>query len=98
MLDATTGATFASVDLGVGPALASLVPTGDGRTLFALQVTNSTSALVPIDLVTRKALEPIRFSLSAGAAALVGRSVVSPLMGSPSTHRPYVDVAAPVAT
>lgn len=98
MLDATTGATFASVDLGVGPALASLVPTGDGRTLFALQVTNSTSALVPIDLVTRKALEPIRFSLSAGSAALVGRSIVVPLWDSRSTQLAYVDVATRAET
>lgn len=98
MLDATTGVSFASVDLGAGPALVSLTPTTDGRTLFALQVTTGASALVPIDLSSRKALDPIRFTLSAGPAMLVGRSVVVPLWDSRSTQLAYVDAASRAET
>src|SRR5438045_431478 len=54
MLDATTGSRFGAVDLG-GPAVVSLVPTADSKTLFAIAVTNLQSSVVPIDLVTRKA-------------------------------------------
>src|SRR2546423_4255082 len=58
MLDATTGAQFASVDLG-GPTVVSLVPTPDGRTLFAITVTNLRSTVVAIDPPPQKAAGPI---------------------------------------
>ena len=46
-LDATTGTRFDEVDVH-GPAITSLVPTPDGRTLYAITGTNVLGSVVPI--------------------------------------------------
>jgi outer membrane protein assembly factor BamB len=77
MLDATTGTQFGRVDLG-GPNIVSLVPTSDGKTLFAVTVTNLRSTVVPVDLATKKAADPIVFPATAGAAVIRGDVLIVP--------------------
>ena len=75
LLDATTGSRFGAVDLG-GPTVVSLVPTADGRTLFAIAVTNIQSTVVPIDLSTKKASDAITLPTTAGPAVLRGDALI----------------------
>jgi hypothetical protein len=96
LLDATTGSQFGAIDLG-GPVVVSLAPTADGRTLFAVAVTNLTSSVVPIDLATRKAGEPIPLAGTAGPATLRGDTLVVPL-GAREVQVAFVDVATRTVT
>jgi outer membrane protein assembly factor BamB len=91
MLDATTGTRFAEVDVG-GSNFSSLVATADGRTLFALATRNGSSTLVPIDLGSRKAGDPIAFTMTAGAAVLRDDTVVIPLGDGQRLQVAFVDV------
>src|SRR5438552_13965969 len=77
LLDATTGSRFGTVDLG-GPTVVSLVPTADGTTLFAIAVTNLQSTVVPIDLATKKAADPIVLPTTAGPAVISGGALLVP--------------------
>lgn len=97
LLDATTGSQFGSVDLG-GPSVASLVPTADGRTLFAVAVTNIQSSVVPIDLIAKKAGDPITFPGTAGAAVIRGDTLVVPLGDPRGLQVAFVDVRTRVVT
>ena len=92
-LDATTGSAFGRVDLG-GPGVASLSPSSDGRWLYAVTVTNLASAVVPIDLVGRKAEDPIALPSSAGAAVLAGETLIVPLGDVRGLQVAFVDLAA----
>ncbi len=74
-LDATTGTRFAEVDLH-GPTITSLVPTPDGRTLYAITATNVQSSVVPIDLDGRKAGDPLLLPAGAGTAVLRGDALI----------------------
>jgi hypothetical protein len=91
LLDATTGSQFGAVDLG-GPAIVSLVPTADGRTLFAVTVTNIQSSVVPIDLATKKAADPIIFPMTAGPAVLRGSALLVPLGDPQRLQVAFIDV------
>jgi outer membrane protein assembly factor BamB len=91
MLDATTGTQFGAVDLG-GPTVVSLVPTADGRTLFAVTVTNIQSTVVPIDLETKKAADPIVFPMTAGTAVISGDALMVPLGDAQRMQVAFVDV------
>jgi hypothetical protein len=90
-LDATTGSRFGAVDLG-GPTVVSLVPTTDAKTLFAIAVTNIQSSVVPIDLVTKKAAEPITFPMTAGAAVIRGGTLLVPLADPQRLQVAFIDV------
>lgn len=92
-LDATTGSTFGRVDLG-GPGVASLSPSSDGRWLHAVTVTNVASAVVPIDLVGRRAEDPIPLPSSAGAGVLRGDTLIVPLGDVRGLQVAFVDLAA----
>jgi hypothetical protein len=95
LLDATTGSRFGTVDIG-GPAV-SLVPTADGKTLFAVAVTNVQSAVVSIDLATKTAADPITFtSITAGVAVLAGDELVVPLGDARGLQLAFIDVATRV--
>lgn len=97
LLDATTGSTFGAVDLG-DPTVVSLVPTTDGRTLFAVAVTNVQSAVVPIDLLTKKAADPITFPMTAGAAVIRGDTLFVPLGDPQRLQVAFVDVGTRTVT
>jgi hypothetical protein len=97
LLDATTGSQFGAIDLG-GPAVVSLAPTPDGRTLFAIAVTNIQSAVVPIDLATKKALDPITFPMTAGAAIIRGDTLLVPLGDTQRLQVAFIDVGARTLT
>ena len=91
LLDATTGSQFGAVDLG-GPSVVSLAPTADGRTLFAVAVTNVQSSVVPIDLATKKAADPITLPVTAGPAVIRGDALLVPF-GDPRTLQvAFIDV------
>jgi hypothetical protein len=91
LLDATTGIQFGAIELG-GPNVVSLVPTPDGRTLFAIAVTNIQSFVVPIDLSTQKAGEPITFTMTAGPAVLRDDALVVPLGDNQRLQVAFIDV------
>jgi hypothetical protein len=92
LLDATTGSQFGAIDVG-GPGVVSLAPTPDGRTLFAVAVTNISSSVVPIDLTTKKALDPITFtSIMAGPAVVAGDALVVPLGDARGLQLAFIDV------
>jgi hypothetical protein len=91
MLDATTGSQFGAVDLG-GPNVVSLVPTSDGNTLFAVTVTNIQSTVVPIELGTKKAADPIVFPMTAGPAVISGGTLIVPLGDPQRLQVAFVDV------
>jgi hypothetical protein len=91
-LDATTGSLFGDADLA-GPTVSSLVPTADGRTLFAVAVTNLQSSVVPIDLASRKAVGPITFGTTAGAAVIRGDVLIVPLGDPQRLQVAFIDVA-----
>jgi outer membrane protein assembly factor BamB len=92
LLDATTGSQFGAIDLG-GPGVVSLAPTADGRTLFAVAVTNISSSVVPIDLAAKKALEPITFtSIMSGPAVVAGDALVVPLGDARGLQLAFIDV------
>ena len=93
LLDATTGLTFGQVDLG-GPTIVSLVPSADGSTLYAIAVTNIASSIVPIDLATRKAGDPITFAQPVGPAVLRGDTLLVPLGDVRGIQVAFVDVKA----
>jgi hypothetical protein len=97
LLDATTGSQFGSVDLG-GPSVVSLVPTADGRTLFAVAVTNIQSAVVPIDLEAKKAGDPITFPMTAGVAIIRGDSLVVPLGDPRGVQVAFIDTKTRAVT
>ena len=106
LLDATTGSQFGAIDLGGpndlgGPKVVSLVPTVDGHTLFAVTDCVATgscsnnsvpSSVVPIDLSTKKAGEPITFALTAGPAVLRDDALVVPLGNNKQLVVAFVDV------
>jgi len=96
-LDATTGSVFGGVDLH-GPTIASLVPTADGRTLFAVTVTNIQSAVVPIDLATRKSADPITFTMTAGPAVIRGDALFVPLGDPQRLQVAFIDLATRAVT
>jgi outer membrane protein assembly factor BamB len=91
MLDATTGSQFGAVDLG-GPTVVSLVPTADGRTLFAVAVTNLQSTVVPIDLATKKASDAITLPTTAGAAIIRGGALLVPFGDPQRLQVAFIDV------
>jgi hypothetical protein len=92
LLDATTGSQFGAIDLG-GPGVVSLAPTADGRTLFAVAVRNVSSFVVPIDLATKKALDPITFtSIMSGPAVVAGDALVVPLGDARGLQLAFIDV------
>jgi hypothetical protein len=91
MLDATTGSQFGAVDLG-GPTVVSLAPTADGTTLFAVTVTNIQSTVVPIDLGTKKAADPIVFPMAAGTGVINGGTLIVPLGDPQRMQIAFVDV------
>jgi hypothetical protein len=91
LLDATTGAQFGAVDLG-GPAVVSLVPTADGKTLFAVAVTNIQSSVVPIDLATKKAADAIVLPTTAGPAVIRGDALVVPFGDPQRLQVAFIDV------
>jgi len=93
LMDATTGSQFGAIDLG-GPTVVSLAPTADGKTLFAVAVTNIQSTVVPIDLVTKKAADPIVFGMTAGAAVLRGDTLIVPLGDPQRLVVAFIDVNA----
>lgn len=97
LLDASTGSPYGSVDLG-GPSIVSLVPTADGRTLFAVAVTNVQSAVVPIDLTTKKTADAITLPMTAGAAVLRGDALVVPLGDARALQVAFVDVKTRAVT
>ena len=97
LLDATTGSTFGTVDLG-GPTVVSFAPTTDGRTLFAVTVTNVQSAVVPIDLATKKAGDPLTFAMTAGAAVLRGDTLLVPLGDPQRLQVAFIDVGTRTVT
>lgn len=97
LLDATTGSQFGAVDLG-GPAIVSLVPTADGRTLFAIAVTNIQSTVVPIDLAAKTAGDPLTFPLTAGAAVLRGETLIVPLGVGSELQVAFIDVRTRTVT
>jgi len=99
LLDATTGSQFGAIDLGRpndlgGTKVVSLVPTADGHTLFAVTVplSNVRSSVVPIDLSTKKAGEPITFALTADPAVLRDGALVVPLGNNKQLEVAFVDV------
>jgi hypothetical protein len=89
-LDATTGSQFGAVDLG-GPTVVSLVPTPDGHTLFAIAVTNIQSTVVPIDLGTKKAGDPITLSFTAGVAVIQGDALLVPAADPRGVQVTFID-------
>jgi hypothetical protein len=91
LLDATTGAHLGAIDLG-GPTPVSLVPTADGRTLFAVAVTDSSSTVVPIDLATLKAADPITLAPTAGPAIIRGEALVVPYGDARGLQVAFIDV------
>jgi len=91
LLDATTGSPFGTVDLH-GPTVVSLVPTADGRTLFAVAVTNVQSSVVPIDLATKKTADPVTFPMTAGAAVISGDALILPLADPQRLQVAFIDV------
>jgi hypothetical protein len=97
LLDATSGSRFGTVDLG-GPAVVSLVPTADGKTLFAVAVTNVQSSVVPIDLATKKAADPITFTMTAGPAVIRGGALVVPLGDPRGLQVAFIDIASRAVT
>lgn len=97
LLDATTDLRFGEVDLG-GPTVVSLSPSADGNTLYAITSTNVAGAVVPIDLVARKASEPITFTLPAGSAVLHGDTLIVPLGDVRGLQVAFVDVKARTVT
>ena len=97
MLDATTGSQFGSVNLG-GPTVVSLAPTADGTTLFAVTVTNIQSTVVPIDLGTKKAADPIVFPMTAGTAVINGGTLIVPLGDPQRMQIAFVDVRTRAVT
>jgi hypothetical protein len=98
LLDATTGSQFGVVDLG-GPTVVSLVPTADGRTLFAVAVTNIQSSVVPIDLLTKKAADPIAIgATAAGQAVIRGDAVIVPFGDPRALQVAFIDVGSRALT
>ncbi|MEA2661264.1 MAG: hypothetical protein QOH08_836 [Chloroflexota bacterium] len=97
LLDATTGSQFGAVDLG-GPSIVSLVPTADGRTLFAVAVTNVQSAVVPIDLSTKTAAAGITLPAGAGAAVMSGDSLIVPFGDPGRLQVAFIDAHARTVT
>jgi hypothetical protein len=97
LLDATTGSQFGTVDLG-GPTVVSLVPTADGRTLFAVAVTNIQSSVVPIDLTTKKAGDPITFPGTAGVAVIRGGTLIVPLGDPRGLQVAFIDLVTRAVT
>jgi len=97
MLDATTGSQFGAVDLG-GPNVVSLVPTADGKTLFAVTVTNIQSTVVPIDLATKRAADPIVLPMTAGTAVISGDALMVPLGDGQRMQVAFVDVRTRAVT
>ncbi len=91
LLDATTGSQFGVVDLG-GPAVVSLVPTVDGKTLFAVAVTNVQSTVVPIDLATKKAADPIILPTTAGPAVIRGDALIVPFGDPQHLQVAFIDL------
>jgi len=96
-LDATTGSAFGDVDLH-GPTIASLAPTADGRTVFAVTVTNVQSAVVPIDLAGPKAADPITFAMTAGPAVIRGDALIVPLGDPQRLQVAFIDVNSRAVT
>ena len=91
LLDATTGSQFGAIDLG-GPTVVSLAATADGRTLFAVAVTNLSSSVIPIDLSTRKPADPLSFTATAGPAIIRGDALIVPLGDSRGLQVAFIDV------
>jgi outer membrane protein assembly factor BamB len=91
MLDATTGSQFGAVDLG-GPTVVSLAPTADGKTLFAVAVTNLQSTVVPIDLATKKASDAITLPTTAGAAVIRGDALLVPFGDPQRLQVAFIDI------
>lgn len=91
LLDATTGSQFGAIDLG-GPTVISLAPTTDGRTLFAVAVTNIQSSVVPIDLATKKTADPVTFAMTAGVAVIRGDMLIVPLADPQRLQVAFIDV------
>ena len=96
-LDATTGSPFGDVGLG-GPTVVSLVPTADGRTVFAVAVTNVQSSVVPIDLAGRKAADPITFTMTAGPAVIREGVLILPLGDPQRLQVAFIDVSTRAVT
>ena len=94
LLDATTGSAFGSIDLH-GPTIASLSPTLDGRTVFAVTVTNIQSAVVPIDLATRRSADPITLPMT---AVIRGEALVVPLGDPQRLQVAFIDLATRAVT
>jgi hypothetical protein len=97
LLDATTGSQFGAIDLG-GPTVVSLVPTADGTTLFAVTVTNIRSTVVPIDLGTRKAADPIVFPATAGPGVIRGDTLLVPFGDPQRLQVAFIDVSTRAVT
>ncbi|HEY8830369.1 MAG TPA: hypothetical protein VIM83_07195, partial [Candidatus Limnocylindria bacterium] len=97
MLDATTGSHFGAVDLG-GPSVVSLVPTADGKTLFAIAVTNIQSTVVPIDLATKKPADPVVLPATAGPGVISGGSLMVPFGDPQRLQVAFIDVNARVVS
>ena len=91
LLDATTGSQFGAIDLG-GPTVVSLAATADGRTLFAVAVTNLSSSVIPIDLSTWKPADPLSFTATAGPAIIRGDALIVPLGDSRGLQVAFIDV------
>jgi hypothetical protein len=91
LLDATTGSQFGAIGLG-GPTVVSLDPTADGRTLFAVAVTNIQSSVVPIDLATKKAADRVTFAMTAGVAVIRGDMLIVPLADPQRLQVAFIDV------
>jgi outer membrane protein assembly factor BamB len=91
LLDATTGSPFGNVDLG-GPTVVSLVPTADGKTLFAVAVTNIQSTVVPIDLAAKRAGDPIVLPTTAGPAVIRGDALLVPFGDPGHLQVAFIDV------
>jgi outer membrane protein assembly factor BamB len=97
LLDATTGSRFGDVDLG-GPTVVSIVPTTDGKTLYAIAVTNLQSTVVPIDLATKTAADPIVLPTTAGPAVIRGNALVVPFGDPQRLQVAFIDVNTRVVT
>ena len=76
----------------------SLVPTADGKTLFAIAVTNIRSTVVPIDLATEKAVDPIVLPITAGPGVIRGDALLVPFGDPQRLQVAFVDVNTRLVT
>lgn len=92
LLDATTGSQYGLVTLGRSPVV-SLAPTADGRTLFAVAVTNTQTSVIAIDLGTGKAGEPIALPpTSSGRVVIRDDALVVPFNDAQGLEVAFIDV------